>query len=270
MIKKVKLFMNNNKDVIENAKLIKDKFIRYGYQVVEDNNYDLAVALGGDGSFLRMVKTNNFNSNIYYVGVNLGTLGFAQELKMDDIDIFLEELKDRKYKVSDVGIQEVVVTTDVYEDSFYSLNEIIVRDINYKVLRVDLSIQGNLLENFCGDGVLVCTPFGSTAHNLSYGGSIVYDTLPSLQITPIGPINSKVYHSLINPIIIPDKKTIKINPTYIVDESRISKNILLTVDGCDKKYYNVNDISTSLNDKKIKCLRFSHYSYPDKVRDKLL
>jgi hypothetical protein len=41
MIKKVKLFMNNNKDVIENAKLIKDKFIRYGYQVVEDNNYDL-------------------------------------------------------------------------------------------------------------------------------------------------------------------------------------------------------------------------------------
>lgn len=270
MIKKIRLFINNKKETIENAKLIKEKFIKYGYQVVDDYNYDLAVAVGGDGSFLRMLKANNFNSNIYYVGVNSGTLGFAQEIKLEDIDSFLLELRERKYLVSDVGIQEVVVNASSEEDSFYSINEIIVCDINLKMMRLDVFVENRLLENFCGDGLLICPPFGSTAHNLSYGGAIVYDSLSSLQITPLGPITSKVYRSLVNPIIIPDKKIIKMSPTYVEEEERISKNLLLTVDGCDKKYYNVSDISTTLNDKKIKCLRFSHYSYPDKIKDKLL
>lgn len=270
MIKNIKLFVNNNKDAICSASIIKEKFIKSGYRIVEDGDFELAVAVGGDGAFLRMLKSNNFNSNIYYVGVNAGTLGFAQEVKLQDVDRFIVELKSRKYIINDVGIQEVVIKYDDMEDSFYSINEIIVRDENLKMLRMDVFVDGRTLESFCGDGILICPPFGSTAHNLSYGGAIVYDSLPSLQITPIGPISSKVFRSLTHPIIIPDKKIISLAPTKLEEEYRMSKNLLLTIDGCDKKYCNVDKIHTVLDDKKVKCLRFSHYSYPEKIGEKLL
>ncbi len=76
MIKRIKLYVNNNDKSTKNAKVVRDKFMHHGY-IIDDKKYDLALAVGGDGSFLRMVHANNFNSNIYYVGVNSGTLGFA-------------------------------------------------------------------------------------------------------------------------------------------------------------------------------------------------
>ena len=90
--------------------------------------------------------------------------------------------------------------------SYLLINEIVVRDKNLKVVKLDINIDNDLLENFMGDGVLISTSSGSTAHNLSYGGSIVYPTFSSLQITPMGPINSKAYKSLVNSVIVPDKK----------------------------------------------------------------
>ena len=110
---------------------------------------------------------------------------------------------------------------------------------------------------------MIATSSGSTAHNLSYGGSIVYNGFQTLQITPIGPINSKAYQTLSNSVIIPSNKEIKVVPIT-------NKDILITVDGNNNSFQNVNNINTTVKDKKIKCLRFSHYNFPQKINEKLL
>ena len=95
------------------------------------------------------------------------------------------------------------------------------------------------------------------------GGSIVYNTFTSLQITPMAPINTKVYRSLINSVIVPDKKVIDLMPSD-------KNDLLVTVDGENKVYKNVENIETKIDDKKIKCLRLSHYNFPEKINEKLL
>lgn len=265
MIKNIKLFINNNDKSVQIGKLVKDKFVQNGF-IITDENFDLGIAVGGDGAFLRMIKNSNFNSNICYVGINSGTLGFLQEVKVDEIDKFIKQLKNDDYKVEDIGIQETTINHGNSSSKFYSLNEIVVRDRNLKTLKLDIKIDGDLLEKFIGEGILVASSTGSTAQNLSYGGSIVYNTFSSLQITPIAPINSKVYRSLLNSVIIPDKKVIEIVPDLSISD----RELIVTVDGENNFYKDISDITTKIDSKKIKCLRLKNYNFPQKINEKLL
>ena len=209
MIKNIKIFANDDFKSNNVYKLVKDKFISSGF-IISDSNYDLGIAIGGDGSFLRMVKANYFDSDIYYIGINTGTLGFLQEIKVNEVDSFIEELQNNKYKVDDIYIQETEITCGLDRLKHYSLNEIVLRNIDLGIIKLDININDNLLEHYVGDGILIATSTGSTAHNLSYGGSIVYPTFSSLQITPIGPINSKVYNTLVNSVIVPSNTFVNI------------------------------------------------------------
>lgn len=263
MIKNIRLFPNNNLKSMGMFNLVRDKFVSRGF-VISDDNFDLGIAIGGDGSFLRMVKSTDFASSVYYIGVNTGTLGFLQEVKVDEIDNLIMELECGQYKVEDIFIQETDIICGLDKFSFYSLNEIVLRDIDLGIVRFDVNINGNLLEHYIGDGMLIATSTGSTAHNLSYGGSIVYNTFSSLQITPIGPINSKVYSSLINSVIIPDQMEISIVPN--MDKN----NLMVIVDGVNNRYLGVDKIATKIGNKKIKCLRFNKYNFPQKINEKML
>ena len=82
MIRNIKLFVNNNDESLEVSKLVKGKFLLSGFNISNDS-FDLGIAIGGDGSFLRMVRSTNFDSNPYYIGINTGTLGFMQEVRPD-------------------------------------------------------------------------------------------------------------------------------------------------------------------------------------------
>ena len=88
-INKVKLFSNNT----ENSKTIEKELIKllneYNFEISDD--FELGIAIGGDGAFLQMVKQTNFNSNPYYIGINTGTLGFLQEIKPDKIEEFIKD-----------------------------------------------------------------------------------------------------------------------------------------------------------------------------------
>lgn len=266
MVRNIKLFVNDNDQSIEFAKIVKKKFAKNGFMIIDDKDsndmHNLAIAIGGDGSFLRMVKNNNFNSNIYYVGINTGHLGFLQEVKIEELDKLIEEIKAKKYKIEEIGIQETRICQEKEKNMYYSLNEIVVRDGLLKTLQANIYIEGDLLECYRGDGIMVSTSTGSTAYNLSYGGSIVYPNFSTLQITSMAPINSKIYQSLTNSIIVPDKKRIVIEPN--------NEHLILSVDGKNYIYDNIKQIETTIDDKKIKCLRFSHYNFPQKINEKLL
>lgn len=266
MIRNIKLFVNNKDQSIQLAKVVREKFSNNGFKVLDNiddkGKYDLAVAIGGDGTFLSMVKDNKFNSNVYYVGINTGHLGFLQEVKINEIDKLIQELKEKKYKIEKVGIQKTKIYQENSIKQFYSLNEITVRDSRLKTLQANIYIDNDFLENYRGDGIMVATSIGSTAYNLSYGGSIVFPTFSTLQITSMAPINSKVYQSLANSIIVPSKKEIMIEPK--------NEDIIVSVDGENYYYNDISKIETTIKNKKIKCLRFSHYNFPQKINEKLL
>ena len=262
MIKSIRLFVNNNEESIALGEVVKESFIKNGF-VVNNDKYDLGIAIGGDGSFLRMVKATSFDSNPYYVGINSGTLGFLQEVKKDEVNKLIEEIKEEKYRIDEIGIQETHIKYEDGEKDFYSLNEIVIRDSILKVLKAKILIENDLLETFTGDGILIATSLGSTAHNLCYRGAIVYNGFSTLQITPLGPINSAAYHTLDNPVIFPSNMRIVIKPEN-------DRNIMLAIDGNNVIYNNVDSVETAIKDKKIKCLRFSHYNFPQKINEKLL
>lgn len=261
-MKKIKLFVNNNPQAQEVASIVTKKLQQENFKIVE-TDYELAIAIGGDGSFLRMVKAANFNENCLFVGINAGTLGFAQEVSLEDIDEFIEDLKTQDYKVERIGAQEIEITTNDSVSKHLSLNEIVIRDIDLNTVNLSIQIENQLLEKFVGDGMLISTSFGSTAYNLSFGGSIVYNTFHTLQLTPIAPLNNKSYRNLLNSVIIPDDKVITLFPI------NRSKDLLITIDGDNNKYKDVKKIETTQT-RTIQVLRMKDYNFIKKINDKFL
>ena len=123
MIQNIKLFVNNNDESIKTAKLIRNKLELNGFKI-NDNNYDLGIAVGGDGSFLRMIKSTNYNSNINYVGINSGTLGFMQEVKKDEIDKFINELKEN---IAPRWYAKKTITVEKHGKLFGKSTEVVAR-----------------------------------------------------------------------------------------------------------------------------------------------
>jgi len=260
---KVKIFCNENEKSNKVREEVISKLENNGFSIVNED-YEIGVAIGGDGSFLRMVRSANFNSEAFYIGINTGTLGFAQEVNSEHLDDFVYKLKNNLYKVEEIGVGEVLVNSKTKKDKYFILNDITVRDKLLNTCKMDIYVDDAKFESFAGDGILISTSFGSTAYNLSFGGSIVYNTLHTLQITSIAPLNSKVYSSLINSLVLPQYKDICIKPE---NEKR---DLIVTIDGENIYYDDVNYINVSLKDKTIKCLRETDYNFISKVNDKFL
>lgn len=258
---KFNIFTNNRELSLKLKEEVKDKLIKNGF-IYNEKDYDIAIAIGGDGSFLHMVEGAGFNDNILYVGINAGTLGFAQEISIDNIDEFIVNLKNNSYKIDYVGTLEIRINTKNSTSYFNALNEVVVRDKELNALTCDVKIDDSYLEKFIGDGLLISTSFGSTAYNLSFGGAIVYNTFHTLQITPIAPLNNKAYRTLLNSIVIPDDKRITVIPE--------KNNLLFTIDGENSFYNDVISVDVSSSNKKIKCYRDNNYDFCKKINEKFL
>ena len=258
-INKIKLFVNNNIKSKNAEKLVMDTLIKEGFKITEENDFDLGIAIGGDGSFLRMIRESNFKEDSLFVGINTGTLGFAQDINLDN----LNELKLGKYNSEDIGYASIEIETKTKTTAISSLNEIVIRDEGLNTFHCNVYINDDLLENYVGDGLLISTSFGSTAYNLSFGGSIVYNTFDTLQITPIAPLNNKSYGTLTNSLIIPVDKMINLKT------KTNQRGVLLTVDGNNLFYNDVISIRIKVN-KKVKIIRKSNYNFIEKINDKFL
>lgn len=263
-INKVKLFINNNLKSRKAAEEIKKELINNKFQLVEED-FDLGIAVGGDGSFLRMVTNSNFNSECYYVGINAGTLGFAQDISLEEIKPFIKSLSKENINYDKIGIGEVeVIFKNKTINKFNIVNEIVIRNEELNTLHANVFVEESLLEKYVGDGLLIATSFGSTAYNLSFGGSIVFNTFDTLQLTPIAPLNNKSYRNLINSVIIPSNKIITIEP------NTNDNNLLITVDGKNTFLNEVEKIKIVINNKTINIIRKKDYDFIKKVNEKFI
>lgn len=262
----INIISNKNLESKKTSLELADKLTNRGFIVKDkyDSNAELNICVGGDGSFLRAVHKNRF-PKIPFVGINTGHLGFFQEISPGKIDDFINKYINEEYIVDEILLVSAEVCT---KDKCYYLagvNEIVVKGSRSKVIHLDVSIDGNYLENYSGDGIIISTPSGSTAYNYSVGGSIIYPTLNTLQIAPLAPISSKAYRSLPNSVVVPGDSIVNLKL-----ENRYTNSTLIVNDGVEFKYDNIDHINFQISDKKIYKLIFNKDMYWSNLRSKFL
>jgi NAD+ kinase len=228
---------------------------------------ELIVCVGGDGSLLRMLAEHNFPKQPI-VGVNTGHLGFFQELDEKDIDGFIESYIDGAYTIQTYRtVYADIIGGDAgaKKRRIRALNEIVVRGAASHLAHLDIYIGDSFIEEFCGDGVVISTPAGSTAYNYSLGGSIVDPRIELLQVTPIAPINSTAYRSFTSGVLLPQKLSVAIIPNYPQ-----SDRLLVTADGAEIEFTGIERIKAGLSRDVVTLLRFKGYDFWDTVKKKLL
>lgn len=262
---------SNNLEISRNIKkILIDKFISAGFNASEElmPNTELVISVGGDGSFLKAARDLNF-PDIPFICVNTGHLGFFAEILPDEkeIDDFISSYLKKEYKINELGLLEVEIINDSGKSSLtHAINELVVRGNRSRTAHLSLFVNGNYMETFSGDGLIISTSTGSTAYNYSAGGSIVDNRLEIMQITPISPISTNAFRSFTSSIILPAKNSeISINPEY-----KNERSIIIVIDGEETKYSYITKIKTRQSDKKVKLLRLTNYEFWDRVYMKFL
>jgi NAD+ kinase len=169
-------------------------------------NTDRIILLGGDGTLLGVGRSMGENQ-IPIIGVNVGKLGFLAEFQIDELkQTFTQAISDNDL-VSHRTMLEVTVTRNGNTpDNSLAVNDCVIRaGAPFRMIELGLSVNGSPMTHVVGDGLIVCTPSGSTAHNLSAGGPIVQPGVDAIVLTPLAP------HSLTHkPLVVERSATIDI------------------------------------------------------------
>ncbi|MGS0764048.1 NAD(+)/NADH kinase [Syntrophomonas curvata] len=153
----------------------------------QSGEQDLVIVLGGDGTILRAAR-HYASRNLPVLGVNMGTVGFLSNIEADELDYYLKQLVSSNYAID----ERMMLNIDLYEqakiaESFYCLNELVVRAATPRMVSFNLAIDGQNLGVYRGDGLIIASPTGSTAYSLSAGGPICDPEMNAFIITPIAP-----------------------------------------------------------------------------------
>ena len=178
--------------MIEKIKLDKSlQIIPFKKSTDLDPAVDIMVSIGGDGTFLRTIEFVR-DLNIPVMGINTGNLGFLATIKKENIDQSIDRIFTRNFKIENrsiikVNSEEIALPKSVFP---YALNEIsVVRKDTTSMINIKTSLDGNHLNSYWADGLIVSTPTGSTGYSLSCGGPVISPTSSSFVLTPISPHN---------------------------------------------------------------------------------
>ena len=179
--------------------------IDYDMEVFESGlpeNLDFLFSIGGDGTFLEAASLVK-GMNIPLVGVNSGRLGFLAYIAMENISSSLDEIFEGKYSIEERTMLEMKSSDGKYSD--FALNEIALQKFDSRMLTIHAYLNGELLNSYWADGLIVATPTGSTAYSLSVGGPIVVPGSKNFIVSPISP------HTLaVRPVVVPDYHEIRL------------------------------------------------------------
>lgn len=193
-----------------------------------DDLPDLVVSLGGDGTLLRASRLI-LGKGIPLLGINLGHLGFLTAAADDELEQALDRVMAGEFEIE----PRFTLCARVYDrdgepvQRYHALNDIVVHKAGQaRVARLEIRVGPSGAEedvgSFSGDGVIVATPTGSTAYNLSAGGPIVVPTMECLTVTPICPFTLAV-----RPLVVPSSEAV------VILALEHDPSLVLTVDGQD-------------------------------------
>ena len=215
---------------------------------------DFLISVGGDGTLLSVVR-KSFKYDKAVFGINLGTLGFLTDISMEQLPDFIKDLKNNIYKIDN----RMMVEGSVNLNKFVAFNDIVIsRKSISSMIKIAGKIDGKDFNSYYGDGVIISTPTGSTAYNLSVGGPIVYPLTEAFIITPVAP------HSLTQrPLVMPVDFEIEFK---IID----NQGAVVIVDGQDIYEVEQNQsIKIKIANKKAKMIHRIQRDYFEVLNEKL-
>ena len=223
-----------------------------------DEPVDFAMSVGGDGTFLTTAAAVG-SRNIPIVGVNCGHLGFLADVQTKDVDIIMRQLIEGQYTIEQRSLLKVCCSRQDLIMSPYALNEVaLMKQGMSSMISVEVSANGEFLHTYHADGLVLSTPTGSTAYNLSIGGPLLVPQTKGIILAPIAT------HSLtVRPLVVPDdwKFDLKVNSRY--------QSYMLSIDGRSQ----ILNTDVSLHIEKapytIKVVQVGENSFLKSLRDKL-
>jgi len=168
-----------------------------------DSSIDFLISLGGDGTLLDTVTLVK-NKNIPVLGINFGRLGFLASMAHEEFQAAIQALIDRTYVIDKRSLIHLDANKILFNNMPYGLNEFAIHKTDTSpMIKIHTYLNGEFLNTYWADGVIVATPTGSTGYSLSCGGPIVFPDSGSFVITPVAPHNLNV-----RTIVVPDNNII--------------------------------------------------------------
>lgn len=192
------------------ARALRESNLLYGLQFETFNShealdvsFDCLISMGGDGTMLD-TATLIRDKSIPLLGINFGRLGFLATIGRDEMHNAVESLVSRTYHIDQRTLLHVDADVPIFSDSPFGMNELVVhKSESSSMLKIHCYINGEFLNTYWCDGIIVSTPTGSTGYNLSCNGPILFPDSACFAITPIAP-----HHLNVRPIVVPDSDII--------------------------------------------------------------
>ncbi len=219
---------------------------------------DYLICIGGDGTILDAVQITG-DSQVPIIGVNTGRLGFLANVSTDGFKNAFSELKLGSYSIDKRSLLQLESNTDLFRFN-YALNDFVLhKKETSSMITVHAFLNGEPLNSYWADGLIIATPTGSSGYSLSCGGPILFPKTSSLVITPIAPHNLNV-----RPIIIPDDQVLSFEI-----EGR-SNQFLASMDSRSVTIDQTVQIAIRKADFSINLLRFEGDTFLKTLRNKML
>ncbi|WP_313126349.1 NAD(+)/NADH kinase, partial [Proteiniclasticum ruminis] len=194
-MQKIGIYSNEEKDpegkyLEETKNIIRDTLPQVEVFAVTENHLplglDLLLVLGGDGTFLSAARLA-YGKDLPLFGVNIGNLGFLTGTDLNELRSSLLQIEEGKYTIEDRMMLEATLRMESGERrSFVALNDAVVhKGALGNIIHFELHVDEDFSNSYRGDGIILTTPTGSTAYNLSAGGSIMYPTVEAIGVTAI-------------------------------------------------------------------------------------
>ncbi|MCF8237289.1 MAG: NAD kinase [Saprospiraceae bacterium] len=216
------------------------------------------ICLGGDGTFLNALTLVR-DSGIPLIGINLGRLGFLASLEQSQIQQAVSDFVSGRYDIEERVLLQLDSDQDLFGDCPYALNDftILKRDTS-SMITIDAYMNGDFMNTYWADGLIVATPTGSTGYSLSCGGPIVFPGSGNFVISPVAPHNLGV-----RPIVIPDKSVLSFEVKGRTD------SFLCTMDSRFATITPEDQIAIRLAPFALRLIQFHSYSFLSTMREKL-
>lgn len=232
-----------------------------GLEVFEGNNFsaDMVLSIGGDGTFLKAASRVG-KKEIPILGINTGRLGFLADVLPDQMEDAFDEIYQGNYLAGPRRVLKLTCNGHVLKGYPYGLNEIAVlkRDTS-SMITIHAYINGEPLNVYQADGLVISTPTGSTGYSLSVGGPILVPQSGTISLTAVAP------HSLnVRPIVIRDDWEITLDV-----ESR-SHNFLIAVDGRSETCREGTRLTIKRADYYVRIVKRCHHSFFNTLREKMM
>lgn len=221
-------------------------------------NIDFMISLGGDGTILDLVTIVR-DTGVPIMGINLGRLGFLAMIEKNRIEQALDALYSDSFTLDQRSILYLESSPSIFGDKNFALNDftILKRDTSSMVI-IHTYVNGEFLNSYWADGIIVATPTGSTGYSLSCGGPIIFPKSGNFIITPVAPHNLNV-----RPIVLSDNAVISFEV-----EGR-AKNFLCTL---DSRYETIDthfQLAVRKADFQVNLVRFTDRNFLYMIREKL-